>query len=806
MVAQTFAWWLAIEAIGFLVLPIVFVVFQRLPGRGYAFCKPVGLLLGGYLFWLALSLHLLPNRPGSIVWAVLPLAIVSALLLRLRWAELRRAAEERFWYIVAVEAIFFFALFAAAHLRSFVPQITGTEKPMDLMMINAASRSRYYTPSDPWLSGFGVSYYYFGYVIQAALAKVAAVPTATAFNLGLASTAGLAATAAFGLGYGIARLARRASFATGVAVGLVAIVFVAILGNLEGVLEFGAANGALTTSITNAVDIANLSSARDSTACLIPLPGHCLAYPNEQSSFWWWWRATRISPDASTITEFPFFSFLLGDLHPHVMAIPFVLSAFGLSLSFWASRRLLDFATWRAAPPLLLVSALLVGGLGFMNTWDLPTFGFLLAALAFARNLAVMRDLRLAVRASLGFLVPLFALAALLYTPFYVSFSSQASGLDAVTNGATRPMQSFLFWAPLVSVSLPLPLALLVRNGFRLRRYDVPLALGVPVVLLLLWAARVLAYGGSSLPDAISARGWNWGTFLFFAAGLGVCLLALRRVLEADDEGPDATPEDMALVPVLIAMSVGMLLLIGAELFYIHDVFNSRLNTVFKLGYQAWLLLAVSGAYSVWWLIARWRPPTGSRLDVVRGVWAATAFLIFVGAMLYPLGAVLSRTGGNPLLGSGRTLDGLVDYRDTAPSDVVAADWLRGHALQGETLVEAVGNDYSDTGRMSEWSGVPSVLGWSGHEVQWGRSSTMIGQRIADVNQLYTTDSLAEAMAILQKYDVTYVVVGKQERAKYPSAGLDKFQNGLVQVYQTGDTVIYRLPIEAPAASTSAGP
>src|SRR5688500_2713884 len=110
MLTETFRWWLTIEALGLLVLPIAFVVFQRLPGRGFAFAKPVGLLLAGYSYWLALSLHLLPNRPGSIVWALLPVAIISVWILRTRWREMQEFAEKNAGFIVAVELIFFLGL------------------------------------------------------------------------------------------------------------------------------------------------------------------------------------------------------------------------------------------------------------------------------------------------------------------------------------------------------------------------------------------------------------------------------------------------------------------------------------------------------------------------------------------------------------------------------------------------------------------------------------------------------------------------------------------------------------------------
>ncbi|HEY4685351.1 MAG TPA: DUF2298 domain-containing protein, partial [Dehalococcoidia bacterium] len=177
MISETFRWWLVVEGAGLLALPIALLLFQRLPGRGYAFAKPVGLLLGAYLFWLALSLHVLPNRPGSIVWVFLLLAAVDVYLIRRRGAELRLALAERAGFVVAVEVVFTGALFVAAHLRSYIPEIEATEKPMEFMLLNAASRSRYYSPDDAWFAGASVSYYYFGYVIQAMVAKLAVVKT-----------------------------------------------------------------------------------------------------------------------------------------------------------------------------------------------------------------------------------------------------------------------------------------------------------------------------------------------------------------------------------------------------------------------------------------------------------------------------------------------------------------------------------------------------------------------------------------------------------------------------------------------------
>ncbi|HEX5370789.1 MAG TPA: DUF2298 domain-containing protein [Dehalococcoidia bacterium] len=796
MLEQTFRWWLAVEVFGIVGLPITLVLFRSLPGRGIAFAKPLGLLLAGYLFWLALTSHVLSNRPGSIVWVLLLLIAIDALILRNRLRETRATLQERLGLILAVEAVFTIGLFTAAHIKTFIPEIQATEKPMDFMLLNTASRSTYYPPQDPWLSGFHVSYYYFGYVLQAMIGKLAAVPPAVGFNLGLASTAALAGTAAFGLGYEIVSSLRRVAFRTAVAVGVGAVLLVCLLGNLEGALEFGAANGALPNSVVSAVDVAGLKGANQSDACLIPFP--CVHYPTEKSSFWWWWRATRISPDASTITEFPFFSFILGDLHPHVMAIPFVLTVFGLALSLWRSAEPLSLDTWRRAPPLLLLSAVLLGGLGFLNTWDLPTFGFLLLLLVLARNLIGRDSRRPGLTEAVGFLAPLFVLAVLLYAPFYLSFSSQAQGLDTVRNGATRPVQAFLFWGPLMALALPLPLYLLAMDATARSASRLLNAAALPAVLLLLWGLLVFIDHGGVIGDAINARGWNWFTALFFAGGLVACLLALWRAIETHAE------DNELLVPVLAAMSTALLLIFGAELFFVKDVFNSRLNSVFKLYYQAWLLLAVSGAAGAFWLLEHSRVDVSQRLRTVRGAWAGVAALLLAAALLYPLGATLSRMQGTgPVT---RTLDGLAYVPGTPESaDLAGVEWLERNADPGERLIEAVGGSYSEAARASAWSGIPTVLGWPGHETQWGRSGSLLAQRETDVKSVYTTTSLADAMAILRKYGVTYVFVGSVERTMYPQAGLQKFEDGLQAAFVTGDTTIYRVPPDQDEAPANAG-
>jgi uncharacterized membrane protein len=244
---------------------------------------------------------------------------------------------------------------------------------------------------------------------------------------------------------------------------------------------------------------------------------------------------------------------------------------------------------------------------------------------------------------------------------------------------------------------------------------------------------------------------------------------------------------------VLAAITTALLLVFGAEFFFVTDVFGSRLNTVFKLYYQAWLLLGVSGAAGVWLVLDRLRTEESTSLQMLRGAWTGVAVLMVLGALLYPIGATLSRTDG--LTRGPRTLDGLA-YANNGPTatDIQIVHWLRNNASRDERIVEAVGGQYSLAGRISAWSGVPTMLGWPGHERQWGRDFELVGQREVLVDIVYRSASLEEALSILQQYGVTYVVVGSVERQTYPPEGLQKFEGGLQTVISSGNSTLYRLP------------
>jgi uncharacterized membrane protein len=166
-------------------------------------------------------------------------------------------------------------------------------------------------------------------------------------------------------------------------------------------------------------------------------------------------------------------------------------------------------------------------------------------------------------------------------------------------------------------------------------------------------------------------------------------------------------------------------------------------------------------------------------------------------AMLYPLGGTFSRTND---FDGGRTLDGLAWAKKSYAEDYEAARWLEENANSSDVIVEMVGSaeisyEYGIAGRISGWSGFPTVLAWPPHQRQWRGSYAPFEGRQQDVDRLYSTDDPAEAWQIIARYGIDYVYVGTLERQTYPEAALDKFATMLDAAYhpENGEVTIYRV-------------
>jgi YYY domain-containing protein len=468
-----------------------------------------------------------------------------------------------------------------------------------------------------------------------------------------------------------------------------------------------------------------------------------------------WFGASRVIE--GTINEFPAFSFTLADLHGHVMAIPFSL----LALAFGMQVAIAGPAEGRRGPAALELglAAIAIGTLYAINAWSFPVIAglVLLGALVRVRGASTMRE-RLR---TLTWVIAALLLAVLAVLPFLLNYEAAADGLGRVTERAP-----FGTWARDHGELYGL-FAFLVATAYGIR-----LASSFHPWRTVGWTAAAAIFAGSLLAAdnligvaALVALGW-----------VAVHAAFIRRA-----------PAVERFTWVLIGG--GLLCLLIPEVVYVKDSFDGsdlyRMNTVFKLGYQAWLLLAIAGSATIVWSWG-W---LGRRARFAPLAWGLPLLVGLALVAVYPVAGTYARKDGfshSPHLG------GLAWLAAAAPGDPPAIEWLRDHAPRGSVVLESVGDDYSAFGhaRISTFTGLPTVMGWPGHELQWGHDP---GSRRADVDLLYDTPDAAVARPLLDRYGVRYVVVGPIERADHGDAGLAKWDQLGRRVFDRDGTTVWDL-------------
>lgn len=753
-------WLLTVQAMALGVLPLTFRVFRALPDRGYGFSKVLGLMVVGYPAWLLSMLGVTTYGRGTTT----VLAIAIGVACWGAWgAECRAALRARWRLLLLLELTFLLVFGAAAFVRAFNADIVGQEKFMDYALMNAFLRADDLPAEDPWLAGSGVPYYYLGYLLLGLPAKITATPGPIAYNLALVFVFAAGFLGAMSVVYGILTPLHEASIAPDWSALLFALfggAMVMLLGNLEGLLELLAARGWGDSTFWQAVGVKGLA-ATSGTNILPPDGG-------------WWWRASRVIPNIQPdgITEFPYFSFLLGDLHPHYMAIPLDLLIVGLALASWRG----DGSIARRPP--LPVAAVALGVLLAAHTWDVPTFWGLMLLVGLVALWCRRRGQGWD-RADAVLLVGPFALAAVAIAPYFVGYEAQRLGVGLVRE-RTPLISMLILFGPTLAVATTFGLWMLRRHGGRTAAAAPGPRRSLPSIALTAAALGALA---------LSLVGEQTLALLTLVAGLLVT--GGWGWLTADRIEPLAAGTLFNWMLALAAVAI----LIVVEVVYVHDVFGTRMNTVFKLHYNAWLLLATAGAGALGLLWASARRAGGSgtawRVPVV-----ALGAVLATSGLVYPLAATWTKSGrfrGAP------TLDGAAFLQRASPTDYEAIQWLQANVRGRPVVIEAVGPDYGEHARVSTFSGLPTVVGWIGHEVQWRGDGPRYERRERDVDAIYRAETLDALTARAREYRAHYVFFGELERQRYGSEARERLGRLLPTAFARGGTVVYSLWSDDPA-------
>lgn len=773
-----FFWWLTLLLLGWLVYPITALALRSLHDRGYIFSKLLGILLLAYCAWLLASLHLLAFNLLSLWLVIGGLFICSFALYAWQRRTIHTFLRQHWRVILLEEGLFTLALLLFVGIRALNPDLWhiyhGGEKPMELAFLNAVLRSSYMPPYDPWFAGGYINYYYYGYVMFGALIKLTGIIPTTAFNLAIPTLFALTFTGVCSLVYS---LTRRYSIA------LLAGYFVALIGNLDGLAQ---------------------------------LKGQLLALlAHGPISAFDYWQSSRVIP--FTINEFPFWSFLFADLHPHVMDLPVAVLMLGIATALLLPEHKEITSGERRGGMILLylLAAFIFGTIACINPWDAPAYALVLGGALILRTYQEKRGSgRFEIVVSSGFclvgIVLLCGMGYLFYLPFYEFYQQlYVDGLGAVGQGTSWSdfLTVFGLWIFLVLSFLLVELYRwwVMRSKTKIEPRHLAgyfLLCGVALTFVVLLNLKLL------LAVLIALA-----VFLFIMwSRVGTGAPVMR---------PLSTPADSTNTNAIVAFDatsrftylllvLGLCILLGQELVYVRDFLDGgayyRMNTVFKFSMQAWLCLGISGALAVPRL---WQTLGG----MVKRMWGVCLVVLVVACSIFLPAGTASRIGehegwakfyGFPPVQSANytpTLDGFAFARAWYPEDAQAITWLNDHVAGSPVILEAAAPDasYQWFNRVSVYTGLPDVLGWSDH-VSEQRYDNQSLNRVTDINIIYTTPDVGLALELLHYYYVRYIYVGPLEQQLYgkqAADGLSKFGHMVGQfvhiAYHANGVIIYEM-------------
>ena len=242
----------------------------------------------------------------------------------------------------------------------------------------------------------------------------------------------------------------------------------------------------------------------------------------------------------------------------------------------------------------------------------------------------------------------------------------------------------------------------------------------------------------------------------------------------------------------LLLAGVGVVLTLIPEFIYLRDNFGTRMNTIFKFYYQAWVMFSVAGAYAVYSMLADVRLPLPA--PAIRAVLTAVVALVLLTGSVYGVIGYSQwvLVSSSPVQ---YTLDGVTTT--VASADLEALTCLNELVGQQQVVVaEAVGGSYDwGYGRVATLTGIPIVINWPGHQSQW-RGPTYgesVGSRVQDVEALYTDLRWSTALETIERYGIDYIFYGLNERNKYGGAGEEKFADNLQVVCDRGGSRFYQV-------------
>ena len=685
-------WYLLALVLGAAAMPLTGRLFRRFQDRGWMFSKVTAIAVSGFLTWFLVAVKIIKFTTMTCIVVTLVCAAASLIL----YCREQKAGFECIPFahldlVYAEELLFFAAFLLWTYFAGFHPAAYGTEKFMDYGFMEAMMRSKTLPATDLWYSQGKINYYYGGQYFAVFLTKLSGAKVELTYNLMRTFVAGLAFAMSFSLVHQMVtdRLGKTGSRwkkTLPSVTGILAGISVSIAGNMHYVV-YGQ---------------------------IIPF---IRKLKGEEVSSYWFPDATRyigFNPDVEdkTIHEFPCYSFVLGDLHAHVVDIMFVLLLLGLLYAWMKKVRTTELSGesmsrrefWKKQllMPQLLATGALLGMFHWTNYWDFVIYFVVTCGAALFMNIIGQKGkIRWALGVTAAQAAEILILATVIILPFTLQFdtSNMVQGI-ALAQHHSLPHQLLVLW-------------------------------GLPGILTILFVVSLLI---EKLRGAEQKSLYHLLTSIrlpdLFAVLMGLCAIGL------------------VLIP---------------ELVYVRDIYengNARANTMFKLTYQAYIMFGMTMIYAIFRLLIIGK-------NKILKVLAFIGLFFFVWTCGYFGNSVHSWFGEVWKPSQYKGLNATAFLETDFPEDVNGIPVLKENISDAPVVLEANGDSYSEYERVSAMTGLPTIMGWYVHEWLWRGNLSDLNAKIEEIQEIYTSTDETRVKELLEEYNVSYIFVGSCERNKY---------------------------------------
>jgi len=684
-------WWLLAFLMGMVAMPVTGRLFAGFEDKGWMFSKVLAITVTGFLTWFLVTAKILPFTAATCIGVSVVCAVGCGVLYHFQGKNGIDCFPSGKVNLIYGEEILFFIFFLMwTYFAGFRPQAYGTEKFMDYGFMEAMMRSTTLPARDLWYSEGTINYYYGGQYFAVFLTKLTGSKVELTYNLMRTFVAAFAFVLPFSLVRQMS-VDRLKESLTGkkrclpAVAGIIAGLSVSIAGNMHYVVY----------------------------SKIIPWLQNL---QGKEADSYWFPDATRyigynpVNDSDKTIHEFPCYSFVLGDLHAHVVNVMFVTFLVGMLYAwlkmirkrgsepekqersvFWLRQLLM---------PHILLASVFLGMFQWTNYWDFVIYFVVTGGVVLIANIIrfegkIIRILAVTIVQA----VEIIGLSYLVILPFTLKFDTMVQGV-ALAQHHSLWYQLLILW-------------------------------GLPVLLTVLLILSVITEKMKGLKHK-----------------------SLYRLLEAI-----TVPDLFAVIMGLCA--IGLVLI--PELVYVRDIYengNARANTMFKLTYQAYILFGMTMGYGIYRMLVI------SRQKIIR-ILSGVGLFVLLWTVGYFGNAVHSWFGDVWKVSEYQGLDATTFLEQDFPQDASAIRWLKQNIKGSPVVLEANGDSYTGYERVSASTGLPTVLGWYVHEWLWRNNVPDLNEKSADIQTIYTSTDAETVKKLISRYDISYIFVGGQEKEKY---------------------------------------